>query len=275
LHRFGPTGKRGDDAGWYVLHLSGIPAGCFGDWRTGASETWCARRDEEMSDAERLALRDRMKAAQRARDAETTRRHGESASAALVQWEAAEPAASHAYLEAKGVRAYGLRIAGRRLLVPMRDAAGKLHSLQFIDADGGKRFLSGGRVKGCYHAIGRPSGAVIVCEGYATGATIHEATGAAVAIAFNAGNLEAAAKSLRAKFPCLSLILAADDDWRTPGNPGLAAAKQAALAVGGLVAVPRFPAARPDRATDFNDLHAAAGIEAVRECFAEIEEAAC
>ena len=120
--------------------------------------------------------------------------------------------------------------------------------------------MPGGRVKGCYHAIGRPSGRVIVCEGFATGASLHAATGDAVAVALNAGNLLAVAVALRAKYPCLTIVVAADDDWQTAGNPGLTAARLAAQAVGGEVAVPDFRGyARGVKDTDFNDLHRLAG----------------
>ena len=104
----------------------------------------------------------------------------------------------------------------------------------------------------------------MVCEGYATGVSIHEATGHAVAVAFTSGNLEAVALALRAKYPDLKIIVAADDDHLTDRNPGMAKAKAAALAVGGLVAVPLFPEDRHDKATDFNDLHQLGGFEAVK-----------
>ena len=107
---------------------------------------------------------------------------------------------------------------------------------------------------------------LIVCEGYATGASIHECTGHAVAVTFNAGNLEASAVALRAKYPDLKIIVAADDDHLTDGNPGMTKVKAAALAVGGLVAVPSFPAGRGDKDTDFNDLHQLAGAGAVKAC---------
>jgi putative DNA primase/helicase len=266
IHRYGRPGKRGDYSCWYVLHLDGTAAGSCGNWRTGESHNWCAKSEDELTPAERQEQRERIKAAQRLRDVETTRRHGESASTALALWEAAAPLVAHPYLAAKGVKPYGIRADADHLLVPMRDTAGKLHSLQTIAADGTKRFMPGGRVKGCYHAIGRPGGRVIVCEGYATGATLHEATGDGVAVAFNAGNLQAVAVALRAKYPCLTIVVAADDDWKTPGNPGLTAAKLAAAAVGGLLAVPDFTGLpRGDRDSDFNDLHRLAGrIEVAR-----------
>ena len=157
----------------------------------------------------------------------------------------------------------------------MRDTAGKLHSLQAITPDGEKRFHPGGRVKGCYHAIGRPAGRIIVCEGYATGASLYEATGDAVAVAFNAGNLEAVALALHAKHPGLQIIMAADDDHLTDGNPGLGKATAVARAVGGAVAAPSFPAGRRDKDTDFNDLAALAGLDAVKACMhAAIESGA-
>jgi putative DNA primase/helicase len=149
------------------------------------------------------------------------------------------------------------------LAVPMRDGA-DLHSLQFIGPEGDKRFLSGGRVSGCYLLIGKLDGTLCIVEGYATGASIHEAAGCAVAVAFNAGNLLPVARALRANFPNLRLIVCADDDASTPGNPGLSKAREAAQAMGALLAVPDFGKNRPDGATDFNDLHRHAGFEAVR-----------
>lgn len=150
---------------------------------------------------------------------------------------------NHPYLQRKKVRAVGLRQLRESLLVPLRDGAGVLHSLQFIGADGSKRFLTGGRMRGCYFAIGRPVDALLLCEGYATAATVFEATGRACAVAFNAGNLLPVARVLRAKFPRLRIVVCADNDAATPGNPGLTKATEAARAVQGFVALPRFKGA--------------------------------
>ena len=162
------------------------------------------------------------------------------------------------------------------LLIPLRDGA-ELHSLQTIAADGGKRFLPGGRVAGCYFSIGKPGDTVCIAEGYATGATIHEATGYLVAVAFNAGNLEAVARKVRERLPEARIILCADDDAGTAGNPGVTKATQAARAVGGFVAVPDFGDDRPQEATDFNDLARFRGTEAVKRavenaCSADVLE---
>jgi phage/plasmid primase-like uncharacterized protein len=265
LHRFASNGKRSDDAGWYVFHDDGVPAGAFGDWRTGASETWRADIGRALSREEDAAHRARIETIRRQREAGDAQRKAEARERAAAIWQSALPAPDdHAYLIGKSVKAYGLRLHEGALVVPMRDGT-ELHSLQFIDADGDKRFLAGGRVSGCYFPIGRPLGTLCIAEGYATGASIHEATGYAIAVAFNAGNLLPVARSLRAKFPALRLVVCADDDARTAGNPGVTKAREAAVAVGGFLAMPDFGDNRPDEATDFNDLHRHAGLAAVRE----------
>jgi len=267
IHRFSTNGKRGDDSGWYVLHTDGIAAGAFGCWRSGLQSTWCAKSDKAMTVAEREVYRQRIKAMQVEREADMLATQLQTSQTAAALWQQAIPAtAAHDYLSRKGIQPHGVRCDGQRLLVPMQDTAGMVHSLQTIAPEGDKRFMTGGRKKGCYHLIGEPAGVLIVCEGYATGASIHESTGDAVAVAFDAGNLEPVAVALRARYPSLKMIIAADDDHQTDGNPGLTKARAAALAVGGLLAVPLFPAGRPDKATDFNDLHQIAGADAVKRC---------
>lgn len=274
LHRFLTSNRRGDKSGWYVLHLDGIAAGVFGCWREGVSQTWCAKSDTAMTEAEREAHRQRIKAMRAQRDEAEAARQKDEADKAATRWQAASTPGAHPYLTHKGVRAYGIRQDGQTLLIPLRDTASKLHSLQTITPGGEKRFR--GRMRGCYHAIGaKPESLLIVCEGYATGASIHEATGHSVAVAFNAGNLLSVAAALHKAYPALTLVIAADDDHLTPGNPGMSAAQQTALAVGGFVVAPQFPAARPSKATDFNDMASLAGPDAVRACFAEIEVLSC
>lgn len=270
LHRFASNGKRGDLAGWYVLHADGIPAGAFGCWRSGLSENWQAEVGRTLTDEERAEYRRRMEESARKREEAEREAHAQARQRAEELWSEAKPATNaHPYLANKRAKAHGLRVAADgRLLVPVRDRGGALHSLQFIAADGEKRFLPGGRMAGGYFAIGKPGAVLCIAEGYATAATIHETTGHPVAVAFNAGNLEAVARTLREKLPSVRLILCADDDAATEGNPGIAKATAAARAVGGLLAVPGFGADRPQGATDFNDLAAHRGPDAVRECIA-------
>jgi putative DNA primase/helicase len=266
LHRFTANGKRSDDAGWYVFHDDGIPAGAFGDWRTGTTETWRAVIGRRLRPQEEAAHRARLGAMRREREAEEARRKAEACDKAAAIWQTTSPAPDdHAYLLGKGVKAHGLHVHDGALVIPMRDGA-ELHSLQFIGPEGDKRFLSGGRVGGCHLLIGKPEGVLCIAEGYTTGASVHEATGYAVAVAFTAGNLLSVARAMRAEFPEVRLVVCADDDARTPGNPGLTRAREAAQAVGALMAIPDFGNIRPEGATDFNDLQRHAGPAAVRAC---------
>ena len=265
LHRFASNGKPRDNAGWYVLHDGAIPAGAFGDWRTGTEGKWCTKASREFTPAEKKAYAARMHEIRNQRAAEEITRHADARHRAEDIWNKSRPAPDdHVYLHAKGIKAHGLRVYAGSLVVPLKN--GGLHSLQFISGDGSKRFLTGGRVAGCCYSIGKLNGTLCVVEGFATGASIFKSTGHAVAIAFNAGNLLAVAKAARAKYPDTKIVLCADDDIGTVGNPGITKAREAAQAVGGLVAVPDFGATRPEGASDFNDLHRLAGVEAVRAC---------
>ena len=266
LHRFGTNGKADDKSGWYCLHGDGMPAGGYGCWRSDISGTWNAGSDSEYSQAEKAEHAARMRDIKVAREAEDSARKSEAKKRAGDIWSAARPAPDdHAYLKAKNVKAHGLRVSDGRLIVPLCDASGEIKSLQIITADGAKKFLPGGHVSGSFYLIGEPRDTILLSEGFATGATLHEATGHAVVVAFNAGNLEPVARAIRQKYPKARLTICADDDNATPGNPGLSKARAAAAAVGAAIAVPDFGPDRPDAMTDFNDLHRLHGLDAVRE----------
>lgn len=272
LHRFSSTGKRGDLSGWYVLHNGAMSAGAFGCWRAGLTETWSSKPRHALTFAEQSMLRQQVKEAMALRDTQTLKHQQHTQMLATKWWEQARPVTQHPYLTAKGVLGYGLRVEGHMLLVPLRDTEGTLHSVQSITPEGRKRFMAGGRVRGCYYGLGSVGSVRVVCEGAATAHSIHAATGLAVAAAFSASNLLPVAKALQLKHPECTLVVAADDDYLTEGNPGLTAGRLAAMAVGGLLVKPQFPASRPRKATDFNDLYSLAGAVAVSECFAEVME---
>jgi len=242
LERFRVTGdKPGSSNGWCVLYGGAMPAGGFGSWRSGASHWWRAEARANISPAERAVQRRRLQEVRLARDAEQARVREIAVDKAARLWKLARPANDdHPYASRKRIRPYGARQLRDMLVVPARDVNGTLQSLQFIGADGAKRFLTGGRIAGCYCSIGRPEGQLLLGEGFATCCTLFEATGQAVAVCFHAGNLEPVALALRRKFPRMRLVVCADNDQATPGNPGLTCATAAAAAVGGFLAVPRF-----------------------------------
>ena len=256
IHRFHvPDDKPGTLNGWYVLYLDGIASGAFGSWKAGGTHTWSSREPHNNREAEQV--RQRIEQARRQREAEQHKRQLKAANLAQRWWRDARRAdPDHAYLIAKGVRSHGLRQRGDELLVPLY-SGGVLVNLQRIALDGGKRFLFGGRIKGTYSPLGRitPGKPLCICEGWATGATLHE-NGYTVACAMNAGNLKPLALALRAEYHTTEIIIAGDDDRLTDGNPGRAAANAAAAAVGGLVTFPEWPADAPLTLTDFNDLAA-------------------
>lgn len=157
------------------------------------------------------------------------------------------------------------------LILPRYGKHRELTTIQFISKSGEKKFLSGGKTEASHLPLGDfqlPS-KIIVAEGYATAATIFEATGIPTVAAFSANNLVATAKALHELFPKAQIIMCADDDYKTKGNPGVTDATKAAQAVGGAVLVPNFGDDRPDGATDFNDMAAHLGKEAVARFFSD------
>ena len=258
IHRCHVEGdKLGSKNGWYVLHGGNIPAGAFGCFKRGITETWGSRNIQTMADDEKAIYLQKIEASrhQRAKEEEHVREN-------CRKWctdtfsRAKEATDNHPYLMRKGVHSYGVRQEHETLLIPLRDSSGVLQGMQFILPDGSKKFKNGTTKLENYFAIGKPQGnTLLICEGYATGASLHETTGHAVAVAFDAGNLLAVAKNLREKFPDIRLVVCADNDESGIGQKH---ANDAAAAVGGLVAIPE------KCGCDFNDLHQQQGAESVK-----------
>lgn len=170
----------------------------------------------------------------------------------LTLWDIAEDATEHPYLSNKSVQAYGLKTFkgayGLELLIPIRDINENLVGIQRIMENGKKLIVKGSKKKGGFHKI--EGGEVIaICEGYSTGATIHEATGWTVLVCFDCGNMRNVARYFRTD----PLIVCADDDYHNEENAGVLKAKEVASKYFCPVAIPKFD--DPDnRGTDFNDL---------------------
>ncbi|AJE23148.1 toprim domain-containing protein [Azotobacter chroococcum] len=260
IHRFHVPGDRaGSRNGWYVLHLDGIACGLFGSWKAGGSQTWSNRTPADPLEAQLIARR--IEQARRQREAERQQRQQAAAVESQRQWGASAPAdTDHPYLTRKGIKPHNARQLGDVLLIPLYRGR-QLVNLQRIYPDGTKRFMPGGRVTGCYSPLGRlePGQRLYICEGWATGATIHEHNGAAVACAMNAGNLYPVGDYLRRAYPDSPLIVAGDDDRQTEaegkGNPGRTAANKAAADLGAYgVVFPPWSGEEPLSLSDFNDL---------------------
>lgn len=181
---------------------------------------------------------------------------------------------SHPYLVAKLLEPFGIRQAGRDLLVPMVDPGFRLQNVQRIRPDSFKLFGKDARTAGLFwphgvHLIdGRPTaGPLVIGEGFATMAAVHSATCFGVVAAMSARNLETVARAMRKLFPTRELVIAADDDRHLTDNIGLGVARKAAQAISGCLATPRPETCSADSSADFADIprgDVAGRIEAAR-----------
>jgi putative DNA primase/helicase len=248
------------------------------------------------------AERERREKQQQADEAEYRRRAEQATREAAKLWGEAQAlypanASASPYLVRKGVKPYGVRLLPNAVLaVPMHNAAGELVNLQRIAAqrptpeeeEAGareKRYLPGGRKKGARHWLGAPAGQLLyrppgepagpavlcLAEGYATAASCHEATGWPVAVCFDSGNLVEVARTLPELLPGAAFLVLTDDDaataTRTGKNPGRVAAAAAVrlLRKTGARAWAVCPSDHPEGSNaDFNDMHQAQGLDAVR-----------
>ena len=273
--------------GWYVIHEhhtkknETLIFGSFGDWRSGDSNK-IKVKPGRMSQEERDVMRARQEDAKRRAAEVAANAARRAANRASGLFKRMPEKGRSAYLDRKQIVGMGVRYAPRTgaVLVPMSNARDQIVGLQVIypekQADTGrdKSYWPYGMSKdGAFHLIGphpEPGEPVLVCEGFATGVSLHMATSLTVAIAFDAGNLSVVAKVMRERFPGRALIVCRDDDWKTkrpngePWNPGEEKGSNAALIVGGQVVGPIFSGEREIKWTDFNDLHCSEGLDAVR-----------
>ena len=267
-----PHDKANRKSGRYYLHSDGVANGAFGCYHESdnalANEWKSTAPAPTMSDAERKAYNERMEQQRAEREAQTAQEQKDAQADCIELWGRAHGATSaHPYIERKGIRAYGVRELNGALLVPLYDGKDNLCNIQFIQADGAKKFKTGAKKKGAYFAFGATdTKAVVICEGFATGASIAQATGHTVVVAFDAGNLLPVAERIKSNLPDgWRLIIAGDNDCWKDTNTGKDKATACAVAVGAGVVIPDFTGCEiTNEPTDFNDLHALAGLEAVK-----------
>ena len=186
-------------------------------------------------------------------------------------WENMSPVETHEYLTKKKVKSFGLKLFMDKLVIPAQDINGKIWSFQYISPNGTKHFRSGGRKNGCFYPLGdlQNSSTIYICEGYATAATIYNASThnilnflSVAVVAFDAGNLFAVTEAIRKKYPKVEIVICADNDAYGPKNTGLIKAQNAAKRFNAKVVFPVFKDTS-SKPTDFNDLLILEGEEAV------------
>lgn len=248
LHRVYVEGdKTGTKNGAYVLHTDGKPSGYCEHFPSGLKIVWSLSVNSEPLS---LSMRRQIESDRKLRNLERKQRQKEAAKKARFIWSKAKPiddSGQHLYLIRKQIQPYLARLYKGALLIPVFNESRELVNLQFIDAGGNKRFLAGGKKQGCFSVIGDSAKAerLLICEGYATGASLHKELGLFVVVAMDAGNLEPVAQAARRLFPEAEIIVAGDNDI---SGKGQAEASKAALAVGGKYLI-------PDQAgADWNDV---------------------
>ena len=268
FYRFPGSGKNSrNTAAWCKVFPDGL-GGIFGDYSSGLSESWHINDKGRLTKTERKIFEKHVSEAKKQAIVEREAMHAEAKVRANNIWMSSTPAPeSHLYIVRKNIkssyfRLYSgdLKINGMQcdnsIIVPVC-SHDEIVSLQFINQSGKKRFLSGGRITGCYAVLGSNQlptrGQLILAEGAATCATIHESTGHSVIVAFNANNLEAVARNICSKLPLsVELIIACDNDRHTIGNPGMTYGRKAAVNSGALLVWPEFLCADCN-CSDFND----------------------
>jgi phage/plasmid primase-like uncharacterized protein len=286
----GTVGKaKTNKSGRYKLTLYCLADGSY--WAWGGYQNWRVsdgwvrwqpdNQETNLTKAERAEAKAWREELQRQEEEEE--RLARAAARRKAQWVKGEGSTQltddHAYLVEKAVLGHGLRAYKGMIVVPLVDNEGVLHTVQLIRPDGSKLFLKGGRKEGCFHILGEINDdtvVIIIAEGFATGATVHDVTELPVVLAIDAGNLSAVATAIRSRHPHAMIIIAGDDDWKatkpdgTPYNKGRIKAIEAASAVGGVAVFPTFGPGREDGQKDLNDMASAAGNAAVKAVFDEV-----
>jgi putative DNA primase/helicase len=258
--------KQGRKSLYYSLN-DGATFGSFYNCRNGDCDYWQVKRDPSER-VDRVADKDARDKLRRGYEQERDKAAKQAAVEASERWALSDSAShAHTYLIKKRISPHGIGQDGDDLLIPMRHAInGPVIGLQAITPSGAKYFGKDVAKKGAFFLIGEPARRIYICEGYATGATVHEATDDPVVIAFDAGNLKPVSATIRAAFPDAQIIIAGDNDHKTPNNPGETYARQAALECNGCVHLPPV-----GEGTDWNDYYLEHGIDAIIDRFALVD----
>lgn len=266
-HRFN---RDGHDNGWYIASDFGnFQVVNIGDWKTG--EHHVVKSRENLTETEKKHVKEVQKKAIEQNEIEKKERHEKAGSLAEKIWEHGQPLFRSKYLTRKKITELHnaktiIGLTGREVAVPMRDQYGQLWGIQTISPYGEKKFMYGQKILGLHHLIGEvKSGSTLyICEGFATGCSIYQATQLPVLITFNTANLPHVAKWAKEKYNQTDIVIAGDEDLFSSNkiNAGRKCATETALSINANVVFPKFKNLET-KPTDFNDLYCLEGPEAV------------
>lgn len=268
-HRFPGFDKTNHNRAAWCLLYPDMNGGSFGDFSSGILKRWRLNEITWLSVAEKEAFtkqvaetRAQFELKQKAIKAKAKER------AEKIWINSIYASTNHPYFIRKSIKPHGLKLYNGGLVINgMKcDGAiivpiiyeGEICSLQFINQDGQKRFLPGGKIIDCYFVLGTnqlpTTGRLFVSEGLATAATLNEDSGSPVVISFHSGNLNGVTQGLSRILPTtVELIVACDNDRNTKGNPGMTHGRKAAINAGAALVWPDFPCSNC-ACSDFNDL---------------------
>ncbi|EGZ7294711.1 TPA: DNA primase [Escherichia coli] len=263
--------KKGAKSGAYKAYLDGRPAGWYRDYRSAddSPTNWVFSGGEQHDPLARLHLR---AFAQQQRDDNARKlqqQYNKQARYARSYINQLPQATEHEYLTRKGILAApGVRLNNKNeLVIPFSNSRGEIRSYQRIPVTGGKdaRILKDSEKTGNWFTFGTPENGrpLLFAEGYATAASLHEATGLPVLMTVDAGNMIDVAENARQIWTDSPFVFCADNDHQRKINKGVSSAQKAAASTHGEVIIPAFTEAEKAQGlTDFNDLDASRGRDA-------------
>lgn len=120
---------------------------------------------------------------------------------------------THPHLAKFEIKANGaLQGANNELYIPLKDASGKLVTLQRINQDGSCELLEGKPQTGGYLTLQGDSSLVLLAKSHATTAAMHEATGYTTVMYATCDNLNSVIEDIRASYPDTPMMLCCDRD---------------------------------------------------------------
>ncbi len=278
IQRFAEVDKPKNFSGWSLAHeivdgeSNRILVCSYGSWRNFEVRKWYSRSPESMSPIQRDEYHAKIAVMQKEQEAEKEKQWSEAAEKAQTLISTMAPCINHDYLIRKRVKPYGVFVNDEGQCVIPIYINGKIASTQRIWPNGARKFMYNGKFDGGYFKISGKESTVIIAEGYATAASIHEATGFTVYVAFTAHNMYEVAVFVKKQHPSSKLIIAGDDDAFSKKNVGRERATLVAEGLGVTAVFPIF--AQPNEGkTDFNDLHVAEGLKRVAEFFGSVNNA--
>tara|TARA_R110000851_G_scaffold5398_2_gene22382 strand:+ start:6349 stop:8604 length:2256 start_codon:yes stop_codon:yes gene_type:complete len=276
--RYPAPGEKGGKACWYWYNenedeyrpgaRSGV--GVFGNWQTSEKTVWSSKKLSVMSPTETAAFNAQIERATLLRKVEQEESHKRAAIKAQTIWANSDPApADHPYLARKGIEVHGARIRGETIVLSVT-VDGAIMSLQEISPieDVNKKFMPEGKISGGYYIVEGEGDVVYVAEGFATAASIAEATGAKVYCAYNAGNLLDVTNTAKDQNPDKNVVICGDDDIWKEVNTGRSKGISASEATQCRIVFPIFQDTST-KPVDFNDLHELEGLETVKKFIEE------